>query len=55
MNIVLIEQIKHLSENKTKFRKIKEMSSNWKAVVVISIGALTLKVASEQLVMLLIR
>lgn len=55
MNIVLIEQIKHLSENKTKFRKIKEMSSNWRMVVIVSVSALTLKVASEQLVMLLIR
>lgn len=52
INIVLIDRIRELSETKTPFRRIKEMSSNWKAVVVVSVLALTLKSAAEQIVLL---
>ena len=55
MNIVLFDRIIELSETKTKFQKIKEISANWRMVIIISIAALTLKVAAEQLAMLLIR
>lgn len=55
MNVVLIEQIKHLSETKTRFEKIKQFSSNWRAVIAISLIALTLKVCAEQLALAIIR
>ncbi len=52
INIVLAETIISLSETKTRFERVKKKVSNWKAVIVFSILAMTLKVASEQLIML---
>jgi hypothetical protein len=53
MNIVIANRIVEISEAKTRFHKIKNIASNWKAVIIVSILALTLKTAAEQLVMLL--
>ena len=55
MNIVMVDRINELSERKSKLQKLKEVISNWKAVVVVSVLALTLKSAGEQLAMMLIR
>jgi hypothetical protein len=55
INVVLIEHIKHISEVKPRFQKIKEISSNWKAVCVVAVLALTLKAMAEQVALLIIR
>lgn len=53
MNIVTINRILELSETKTRFEKIKKFSCNWRLVCVTSLVVITLKVAMEQLAMLL--
>ncbi len=55
MNIVLADRINELSEHKTRFERVKKFSSNWKMVIAVSVTALTLKVAAEQLAMILLR
>lgn len=52
MNVVMISRILELTEKRTKFQRIREMSSNWKAVIVVSVLALTLKSAAEQIILL---
>ena len=53
LNIVIADRIVEISEAKSRFQKIKNIASNWKAVIIVSILGLTLKTAAEQLVMLL--
>ena len=55
MNIVLVERIVELSEVKSRFERLKKIATNWKAVCIIVVIALTVKVAAEQLAMMLIR
>lgn len=55
INLVLAERVITLTEIKTRFEKLKSFVSNWKNVVWLSIGIFTMKIASEQLIMLLIR
>jgi len=52
MNRVMFEHMVHLSEKKPRLYKLKKIASDWRSVVIVSILALTLKVASEQLLML---
>jgi len=51
MNSVLLEHIKHISDNKSKFYKLRNMVSDWRMVIVVSVAALTLKSIAEQIVM----
>ena len=51
MNSVIIDRIAELSERKGKFYRLKLMISNYKAVVFVSIAALTLKSIAEQIIM----
>ena len=53
MNLLIAERIIELSERKSRFTKLKLFLSEWKNVAYLSIGILTLKIAAEQLVMLL--
>lgn len=55
INIVTASRIIEITEKKSRFHRIKEFSSNWKMVIIISVGALTLKIAAEQMAMMLIR
>jgi hypothetical protein len=55
MNIVTISRILEITEKRSRFQRIKEISSNWKAVCVVSIAALTLKIAAEQIIMIMVR
>lgn len=52
MNLVMFSRILEITDKKSRFSKIREMSSNWRAVIVVSVGALTLKTIAEQLIML---
>jgi hypothetical protein len=52
MNRVMIEHMVHLSEKKPRLYKIKRIASDWRSVVIVSVLALTLKTAAEQLLML---
>lgn len=51
INSVLLEHIKHISESKSRFYKLRNMVSDWRMVIVVSIAALTLKAIAEQIVM----
>ena len=51
MNVVTISRILELSEKRSRFYRLKLMISNYKAVVFVSIAALTLKSIAEQIVM----
>jgi hypothetical protein len=51
MNIIILNRIIELTEPKSRFYKIKNIVTNWKGVVVVSIVALTLKVIAEQIVL----
>ena len=51
MNSVLLEHIKHISDNKSKFYKLRNMVSDWRMVIIVSISALTLKTIAEQIAM----
>jgi hypothetical protein len=53
MNIVTIDRITELSDNKTRHEKLKIILWNWKMVAIISVALLTAKVGAEQLVMLI--
>jgi hypothetical protein len=53
MNIVIADRIIEITQPKSRFHKIKSIVSNWKAVIIVSILAMTLKAAAEQLVLLL--
>lgn len=53
MNVVMFQRMAELSENRSKFYKIKKLMHNWRGVVMLSIALFTLKIASEQLVLLL--
>lgn len=55
VNIVLAERILTLTEVKTRFEKIKSFVSNWKHVAWLSVGLFTVKIASEQIIMLIVR
>jgi len=55
MNIVIWDRINELSESKTKFYKLRSMVSNWKAVVMVCVLAITLKSIAEQFALMLIR
>jgi len=55
MNIVIADRIIEITQPKTRFEKIKSILSNWKAVIIVSILALTLKTAAEQLILITIR
>ena len=52
-SIVLHERILELSEFKSKHERLKRFVSNWKNVVYLSIGLLTLKSIAEQMVLIL--
>jgi hypothetical protein len=53
MNYVLVQRMLELSEHKTRFERLKEVITDWKYVALLSVGILTLKVAAEQLVMVI--
>lgn len=55
INIVFAERVVELSEFKNRHEKIKALVSNWRYVALVSIGLLTVKVAAEQIVMLVKR
>ena len=55
MNIVLVERIVELSEVKSRFERLKRLMTSWKTVCITAVIALTVKVAAEQLAMMLIR
>lgn len=55
MNIVTASRIIEITEKKSRLHRIKEFSSNWKMVIIVSVGALTFKIAAEQLVLIIIR
>lgn len=55
INSVIAERIVSLTEIKTRFGKLKSFVSNWKHVAWLSVGIFTMKIASEQLVMLIVR
>ena len=49
--LILFQRIIHNSENK-RF-SLRKMLDNWFMVILVSVGLLTLKIAAEQLVMVL--
>lgn len=51
MNVVIFSRMAELSENRGRLYRMKLMISNYKAVVFVSIAALTLKTIAEQIVM----
>ena len=55
MNIIMFERIVELSEFKTRHERLKLFVRNWRNVVYLSVGLLTMKIACEQLVMIFIR
>lgn len=55
MNIIILSRIIEITEKKPMFFKIRQMVSNWKALVIYSALFLTCKVAAEQLAMMVIR
>lgn len=55
INLVLAERIMTLTEVRTRFEKIKSFVSNWKHVAWLSVGLFTMKIAAEQIIMLIVR
>ena len=55
MNLLIRSRIIELSEIKTKHERLKRFVSNWKHVAWLSVGLFTMKVASEQIIMLIVR
>lgn len=55
INLVLAERIMILTEMKTRFEKLKAFVSNWKNVAWLSVGLFTMKIALEQIIMLIVR
>jgi len=44
-----------LTEIKTRFEEIKSFVSNWKNVACLAVGLFTMKIAIEQIIMLIVR
>ena len=55
MNLLIKSRIAELSEHKPMFTKIKEYLSDWKHVAWLSVGLFTMKIAAEQIIMLIVR
>ena len=55
INLVLAERIMALTEVKTRFEKLKKFLSNWKHVAWLAVGLFTMKIAIEQIIMLIVR
>lgn len=55
MQVVIYSRIMELTERPPRFKWVRDMSSNWKAVIVVAVAALTLKIAAEQIIMLIVR
>ena len=55
INLVIAERIITLTEIKTRFGKLKSFVSNWKHVAWLSVGLFTMKIAAEQIIMLIVR
>jgi hypothetical protein len=51
MNYVLVQRMLELSEHRTRFERLKKIITDWKYVMLVSVGILTMKIAAEQLVM----
>ena len=55
INVVLADRIIELTERPRRLERFKKVMSNWKAVCITAILALTLKSMAEQLVMMILR
>lgn len=53
INVVLASGIIELSENKSKFAKIRKAVCRWESIVLLSLFGITAKVAVEQVLMIL--
>jgi hypothetical protein len=53
VNIILYSRMAELSENKSRFYRVRKLMSNWKVVAMVAIALFTAKIAAEQAVLLL--